>query len=198
MTCKDSAFNKRRNSRKVFVGRHNKDHLIDSRMRTKYILNFFNVFSYNINPGKIHCAFFPLKRLARVFLLKEVKPSPDRKMMKPLSFENLFPPLRYFRFINSLKERRLPLFPANMTLVCARALLSIEIIGRLRCHYGDSNESVKQAIGLDWHINNSALHVHHAFLYIALPSMHDYAVNCQIFTFHRQREHTTTNFSFSP
>ena len=138
MTCKDSAFNKRRNSRKVFVGRHNKDHLIDSRMRTKYILNFFNVFSYNINPGKIHCAFFPLKKLARLFLLKEVKPSPDRKMLKPLSFENLFPPLRYSR-LNSFKERRLPLFPAIMTLVYARALLSIEIIGRLRCHDGNSN-----------------------------------------------------------
>ena len=197
MTCKDSAFNKRRNSRKVFVGRHNKDHLIDSRMRTKYILNFFNVFSYNINPGKIHCAFFPLKKLARVFLLKEVKPSPDRKMMKPLSFENLFPPLRYSR-LNSFKERRLPLFPAIMTLVYARALLSVEIIGRLRCQYGDSNENVKKAIGLDWQINNSALHVHHAFLYISLPLMHDYDVNGQIFTFHRHREHTTTNFSFSP
>ena len=59
-------------------------------------LNFFlNVFSYDINPGKLHCTFFPLKKLARLFLLKEVKPSPDRKMMKPLSFENLFPPLRY-------------------------------------------------------------------------------------------------------
>ena len=166
-------------------------------MRTKYILNFFNVSSYNINPGKIHCAFFPLKKLARVFLLKEVKPSPDRKMMKPLSFENLFPPLRYSR-LNSFKERRLPLFPAIMTLVYARALLSVEIIGRLRCQYGDSNENVKKAIGLDWQINTSALHVHHAFLYISLPLMHDYDVNGQIFTFHRHREHTTTNFSFSP
>ena len=56
----------------------------------------------------------------------------------------------------------------------------------------------KKAIGLDWQINNSALHVHHAFLYISLPPVHDYEVNCQIFTFHRHREHTTTNFSFSP
>ena len=58
--------------------------------------------------------------------------------MKPLSFENLFPPLRYSR-LNSFKERRLPLFPAIMTLVYARALLSIEVIGRVRCHDGNSN-----------------------------------------------------------
>ena len=31
-----------------------------------------------------------------------------------------------------------------------------KVIGRLRCHYGDSNENVKKAIGLDYQNNNSA------------------------------------------
>lgn len=37
--------------------------------------------------------FFPSEKLARLFLLKEFKPSPKRKMMKLLTFINLFPPL---------------------------------------------------------------------------------------------------------
>ena len=99
---------------------------------------------FNIKPGKLHCTF-STEKLVRVFLLKEVKPSLDHKMMKPPSYEYLFPPLRHSR-LNSFKERRLPLSPAIMTLVYARALLSIEIIGRLRCQYSDSNENVKKAI----------------------------------------------------
>lgn len=35
--------------------------------------------------------FFPSKKLARLFLLKESKPSPERKMIKLLTFMNLFP-----------------------------------------------------------------------------------------------------------
>ena len=34
----------------------------------------------------------------------------------------------------------------------------------------------------------TTLHVHHAFLYISLPSLHDYDMNCLL-----SREHTTTN-----
>ena len=34
---------------------------------------------------------FPPERLTRSFLLKEVKPSPERNMTKPLTFDNLFP-----------------------------------------------------------------------------------------------------------
>ena len=40
---------------------------------------------------------FILLFLLRLFILKEVKPSPDRKMIKLLTFDNLFPPLRHFR-----------------------------------------------------------------------------------------------------
>ena len=41
----------------------------------------------------------PPTKLVRLFILKEVKPSPehDGKMIKLLTFHNLFPPLRHSR-----------------------------------------------------------------------------------------------------
>ena len=46
---------------------------------------------------------------------------------------------------------------------------------------GDGYENVKTAIGL---LNEtSSLHVHHAFLYISLPLLHDYDVTMPNFTF---------------
>ena len=41
--------------------------------------------------------FFSSKNLVRLFIVKEVKPSPDSKMIKLLTFENLFLPLRHSR-----------------------------------------------------------------------------------------------------
>ena len=38
-----------------------------------------------------------LKKLVRLFILKEVKPSRDRKIIKLFTFDNLFPPLRHSR-----------------------------------------------------------------------------------------------------
>ena len=37
------------------------------------------------------------KKLVRLFILKEVKPSPDSKMTKLLTVDNLFLPLRHSR-----------------------------------------------------------------------------------------------------
>ena len=54
-------------------------------------------------------------------------------------------------------------------------------IGSLRCHYGDGNENVKKAIGLGQQNNNFARASR--FLYISLPSLHDYDVNCLISRF---------------
>ena len=45
---------------------------------------------------------------------------------------------------------------------------------------GDVNENFKKAIGLDWPKKETNLHVHHAFLYIALPSLHDYDVKFHV------------------
>ena len=41
-------------------------------------------------------------------------------------------------------------------------------------YYGDGNENVKKAIGLM--SKTTILHVHHAFLYISLQSLHNYDV----------------------
>ena len=43
----------------------------------------------------------------------------------------------------------------------------------------------------------TTLHMHHAFLYISLPSHHDYDVKMPIFTFYGERKQATTKFSFS-
>ena len=51
---------------------------------------------------------------------------------------------------------------------------------------GDGNENGKKAIGSDCKTTN--LHVHHAFLCISLPSLHDYDVNFPNFTFYGGRE----------
>ena len=47
-------------------------------------------------------------------------------------------------------------------------------IGSLSNDDGDGNENGKKAIGLI--SKTTTLHVHHAFLYISLPSLHDYNV----------------------
>ena len=42
----------------------------------------------------------------------------------------------------------------------------------------------------------TTLHVRHAFLYISLPSLHNYNVKVPKFMFCRGREHKTTTFFF--
>ena len=60
---------------------------------------------------------------------------------------------------------------------------------------GDGNKNVKKAIGL--FSKTTSLHVHHAFLYISLPLLHDYDVKMPSFTFYGGRKQATTKFSFS-
>ena len=49
-------------------------------------------------PGKLHFPFFfSPKKFVRLFILKQVQPFPDRKIIKLLTFDNLFPPLRNSR-----------------------------------------------------------------------------------------------------
>ena len=56
---------------------------------------FFRVLSKNRFPGKPHYSFdSPRKPLALFSVLKEVKSSPDHKMIKLLTFDNSFPLLR--------------------------------------------------------------------------------------------------------
>ena len=51
----------------------------------------------------------------------------------------------------------------------------------LRCNDEDDNENVKKAIGLISKTTTS--HVHHTFLYISFPFLHDYDVKCLISRF---------------
>ena len=61
---------------------------------TKFNLKFLLLFSKKI-PGKLHFTFFNQKKLVRLFILKEVKPSPDGKIVKLLTFVKLVPPLQH-------------------------------------------------------------------------------------------------------
>ena len=51
------------------------------------------------HPGKLHFPFFFFhqKKLIRLFILKEVKPSPYGRVKELLTFNNLIPPLRHAR-----------------------------------------------------------------------------------------------------
>ena len=59
----------------------------------------------------------------------------------------------------------------------------------------DGNLDVKKAIGLLR--KTTTLHVHHAFLYISLPSLHDYDVKMPNCKFYGGRKQATTNLVFS-
>ena len=60
---------------------------------------------------------------------------------------------------------------------------------------GDGNEDVKKAIGSLR--KTTTLHVHHAFLYISLPSFHDYNVKMPNCKFYGGRKQATTNLFLS-
>ena len=73
------------------------------------------------------------------------------------------------------------------------------IIGSFSNDDGDVKETGQKVIGLDW--QTSTLHVHHAFLYISLPSLHDYddvKMPMQIYLFWRtwKNEHKTITLIF--
>ena len=59
--------------------------------------------------------------------------------------------------------------------------LSLRLVGTLRSDDGHGNENVKKAIGLI--TKTTIFHLHHAFLYISLPSLHHYDVKMPNFTF---------------
>ena len=60
---------------------------------------------------------------------------------------------------------------------------------------GDGKEDVKKAIGLLR--KTTTLHVHHAFLYIFLPSLHDYDEKMPNCKFCGGRKQARTNLFFS-
>ena len=69
-------------------------------MSTRFNLKVLRVFSKKKDsPESLILPFFTTVVLfaVRLFILKEVKPSPDNKIIKLLTFDNLFPPLRHYR-----------------------------------------------------------------------------------------------------
>ena len=68
-------------------------------------------------------------------------------------------------------------------------------IGTLRSDDGDGNGNATKAIGLI--SKTTILHVHHAFLYISLPSLHDYDVKMPNVTMYRGSTQATTRFPLS-
>ena len=64
-------------------------------------MRFYLKFSLRIlktrHLEKHHFTFVSPEMLAGLFLLKEAKPSPDRRLIKLLTFHNLFTSLRRFR-----------------------------------------------------------------------------------------------------
>ena len=71
--------------------------------------------------------------------------------------------------------------PASFN-ACSRVLSQVAllaIIRTLRSYDGDGNENVKIT-------KTTILLVHHAFLYISFPSLHDYDVKMPNFTFNRR------------
>ena len=69
------------------------------------------------------------------------------------------------------------------------------LLGSISNDDGDVNDNGKKAIGLFSKTTTS--HVHHAFVYISLPSLHDYNVKMPNFTFSGGREQKATTFFFS-
>ena len=67
--------------------------------------------------------------------------------------------------------------------------LKKETLRTLRSDDGDGNGNATKAIGLI--SKTTILHVHHAFLYISLPSLHDYDVKMPIFTFYSDSTQAT-------
>ena len=77
----------------------------------------------------------------------------------------------------------------QMNVLCAEE----ELLGTLRSGDGIGNST--KAIGLI--TKTTILHVHHAFLYISLPSLHDYDVKMPNFTLYRGSTQGTTKFPLS-
>ena len=69
------------------------------------------------------------------------------------------------------------------------------LVGTITSDDGDGSGNAAKAIGLI--SKTTILHVHHAFLYISLPSLYDYDVKMLNFTMYRGSTHATTKFPLS-
>ena len=79
----------------------------------------------------------------------------------------------------------------------SRALRNLWLIETLRSNDADGNENVKKKKTTTGLISKTTtLHVHHTFLYISFPVLHDYDVKMLNFAFYGERKQVTTKFYF--
>ena len=71
------------------------------------------------------------------------------------------------------------------------------ILGTLRSDDGDGDGNGNATKEKSLISKTTILHVHHAFLYISLPSLHDYDVKMPNFTMYRGSTQATTKFPLS-
>ena len=83
----------------------------------------------------------------------------------------------------------------NVIIIIIIIIVIVIIIREFSNDDGDGNGNVKKTIGLM--SKTTTLHVHHAFLYIFLPLLHDCDVKMPIFTFYGGRKQAKTKFSLS-
>ena len=57
---------------------------------------FLCILKKKIETQESFFSFYSQGNLTQLFLLQEMKPSPDQDMIKLLTFDNLFPSLRHF------------------------------------------------------------------------------------------------------
>ena len=121
--------------------------------------------------------------------LETIKKKPLNKA--PARLQRILMRLQRYQF--TVKYKRGPTLYLADTL--SRAALP-HPIGILRSDEGDGNENATKAIGLI-QSKTTILHVHHAFLYISLPSLHDYDVKMPNFTMYRGSTQATSKFPLS-
>ena len=90
----------------------------------------------------------------------------------------------------------------NVASVCTQpydflpfSLQSPSSLGSLRSDDGDGNGNATKARVLI--SKTTILHVHHSFLYVSLPSLHDYDVKMPNFALYRGSTQATTKFPLS-
>ena len=76
--------------------------------------------------------------------------------------------------------------------VQGKQLTVVRLIGTLRSDDGDGNGNAAKTIGLI--SKTTILCVHHAFLYISFPSLHDHDLKIPNFTMYRGSTQATTKF----
>ena len=97
---------------------------LDSRTRAtsgRDLSQSFYADSQKIDIRKASLYFFFSKKLALLSLLKEVKPSPGRKIIKPLTLENFFPPTRHYRKYKTRSRRKTTITFSRQNFAGSRA-----------------------------------------------------------------------------